>query len=229
MGSLTMSRENDTVPVTICPPGRKSKSIAERAPIIGGPPITTSTTLQWPQKPSLVPPAKGDRRPAHERVEAALREDAQRVVLAQPHRDGNDDARMAFPLGRFCARSWPRDERFASAMHEAGVAYAADVRAVNVARGFHVDGCASDTPGGPKASAEATPAEIADQKAKIYSLERTLARADEELRNIMARCPARMVELCFDHLDPSPNDEDMLKAALYRLAVYYGKWQAKRY
>jgi hypothetical protein len=222
-----MSREEETVPVTVCPPGRRSKSIAERAPIIGGPPISTSTALQWPQKPSLVPPAKGDRRPAHERVEAALRADAMSVVLAQPHRAGSDDARLSFALGRFCARFWSKSPEFANSMHAAGVAYASAIRAVKVARGFHVGGCASDNAGGEKPIEDLSKEGIEAAQAKVYGLERTLARADDLLRDVMPRCPAAMVRLCFDHQDPSPYDESMLKSGLYRLALHFGKWEQK--
>ena len=107
-------------------------------------------------------------------------------------------------------------------MFAAGDAYATEVRKVAVAKGFHVAGCASDAPRAPASTGEATPEEIEAKRAEIYGLERTLARADDELRSAMLRCPKAMVRLCFDHAEPLAHDEDMLKHGLYLLSLHYG-------
>ena len=70
--------------------------------------------------------------------------------------------------------------------------------------------------------------EIADAKANIDGLERTLAKADDLLRGVMGRCPAAMVKLCFDHLEPVSNDGDMLMNGLYRLALHYGHLERRK-
>ena len=128
-------------PVTICPPGKRAGPKAVlRVPVESSIQVITATSLQRPLVASIVPPARNDRRTADERVAAALRADAQSVALAQPHREGSDDPRLAFPLGRFCASTWRNDRSWADRMHAAGVSYSVDVRAVKVARKFHVRG-----------------------------------------------------------------------------------------
>lgn len=207
--------------VTICPPFKKSADLKLRVAADSSIRLTTQTALEAPVKPSLVPPARNDRRTANERVEAALRAEAVSVALAQPHRGGSDDPRLAFALGRFCDRAWPNDSQFADAMHRAGASYAAEVRAVRVARGFHVVGSEREQGRTPN-SDDASPEEIDAMRATIYGLERTLERADDLLRGVMDRCPRAMVRLCFDHEDPSIYDTDVLKHGLYRLALHYG-------
>lgn len=208
--------------VTICPPFKKSADLKLRVAADSSIRLTTQTALEAPVKPSLVPPARNDRRTANERVEAALRAEAVSVALAQPHRGGSDDPRLAFALGRFCDRVWPNDSQFADAMHRAGASYAAEVRAVLVAKGFHVVGCGSENPPPPPPKDNPTRKEIEAMRAVIYGLERTLERADELLRGVMDLCPRAMVRLCFDHEDPSIYDRDVLKRGLYRLALHYG-------
>ena len=216
--------------ITVCPPGKRAgKAAVARRPVVSeGAQIVTATALQWPSAPRLAPPSSGDRRSAQERVEAAERAEAMSVALAQPHRDGSDDPRLAFPLGRFCASVWRNDVAFGNAMHAAGAEYSKEVRAVKVARGEHVVGSESENPL-PYVLQEMAGAEIAAAKALIDGLERTLDKADSLLRGVMPRCPRAMVNLCFDHLEPSPYDASMLSNGIYRLAVHYGKWEKPKY
>ena len=216
--------------ITVCRPGKRAGPKAvSRIAIVSSIPVITATTLESPPMARIAPPAAGDRRPAQERVEAAERADAMRVALQQPHRQGSDDPRLAFPLGCFCASTWRNDLAFGNAMHAAGAEYAREVRAVMIARGFHVVGSEREAGGGHVGLEDATPEEIATAKADIYALERTLEKADSLLRDVMPRCPRAMVRLCFDHDEPSPYDADMLRAGLYRLSLHYGKWEKPRY
>ena len=208
--------------ITVCPPGKRSKHVVERARPESSIPLTTATSLTMPAKASILPPARpGDRRTAQERVEAAQRAEALSVALAQPHRAGSDDPRKAFPLGRFVERTWPRDGAWRDKMHAAGVAYAADVRAFKVARGFHVVGAEREVRK-PEGTDDASLDEIEAQRATIDGLQRALDKANALLRGVMPRLPGVMERLCFDLLDPSPYDEAILASGLYRLAMHYG-------
>ena len=215
--------------ITICPPGKRAgKGAVLRGPVLSDVPLTTATALATPPVARLAPPSSGDRRSAQERVEAAERAEAMSVALAQPHRAGSDDPRLAFPLGRFCASVWRNDLAFGNAMHAAGAEYSKEVRAVKVARGEHVVGSESENPL-PYVLHEMAGAEIAAAKAFIDGLERTLDKADSLLRGVMPRCPRAMVSLCFDHLEPLLYDASMLSNGIYRLAVHYGKWEKPKY
>ena len=230
MTSIPDDALTTAAPVTLCQPGQRSKSIVER--VKGGTvPITTATALQ-PEKVREIVHGQ-----SHERYDASEKARQNEIatletVVNQPHRRGARDPRdprLAFPLGRFCARAWPHDPDFANAMFAAGSAYADDVRELKVAQGFHVPGCESDmafsAPGG---SGEASPEEIENQRAEIDGLRRTVEKADGDLRLIMRRLPSAMVALCFDHAEPLMNDEDMLKHGLYALSLLYRTWERKQ-
>ena len=212
------------IPVTICKPGKRagSKAVARAAVASTMLAVSTATAMQWPSATRLPPPVPGDRRTAQERVEAAERSEARSVALAQPHRSGSDDPRMAFPLWRYCVWTWPSDADHAGQMYSAGVKYADDVRAVCIARGFHVVDSEGDNGGGANSADELSPDEIKAARDNIYALERTLERANELLRSVMPRLPAAMVRLCCDHGIPSIYDADTIKSGLYRLGVHYG-------
>lgn len=214
-------------PITICPPGKRVGTVIR---VVGASPIPliTQTALVSAVKARIAPPANGDRRSAQERVEAAESADAMSVARAQPHRkwaDHPDDARLGFPLGRFCAQLWRNDPTFGNRMHSAGVHYAKDVRAVQVAKGFHVVGSEKENGGAPAGNGELTPEETASLRANIFGLERTLEKANELLRAVIPRCVRAMVHLCYDHDEHSIYDTDMLRQGLYRLSLHYGLWE----
>lgn len=213
--------------VTLCAPGKRA-GMKLREPTPSPIRIITETALVSPPKPSIVPPAAGDRRPAQERVEAAERADAVSVALAQPHRAGSDDPRLAFPLGRFCATAWRNDHDFGRKMHAAGGSYAGDVRSLKVASGFHVIGSERESMAAPNGDDDLSPEEIQAMRANIFGLRMALKRADELLLNVMPRLPRAMVRLCFDHDEPSPYDHEIIRHGLYRLALHYGHLEYSR-
>jgi hypothetical protein len=218
--------------VTLCPTGKRAKDVVARAPVVSSIPVTTSTALSKPKATPEIPTAENDRRPADERKAAAARASAMSVALAQPHRVGEispDDPRLAFPLGRFCAKNWPRDRRFADSMHAAGEHYAGEIRAVKVARGFNVEDCDAGIPHGDGAGGDPTKEQIEEDRAFIQAAELALAGADAELRSVMPRCPSAMVRLCYDYTEPLAHDVDMLKHGLYLLAMRYGVWDRGRH
>ncbi|MDR3464175.1 MAG: hypothetical protein P4L76_17875 [Beijerinckiaceae bacterium] len=153
--------------------------------------------------------------------EAAQRE-IMAVALAQPHRRGSDDPRMATPLGRFVEKTWSHKESLYFSGYRAGGDYARDVHAALVARGFKVDGFEPEKLGLVGLPDDPTPAQIAAQQAQIAQLDRAVARANETLVEVHARLPRAMERLCCTLIDPSPYDEDMLRAGLWRLAGHYG-------
>ena len=144
------------------------------------------------------------------------------VALAQPHRGGSSDPRLATPLGRFVETSWPRMDCLYFACYRAGCDYAQEVSAAKTARGFQVEGC-----GGEQVRQSALPefptfAQIAAQRAVIAELDRVVARANEALAAIHNRLPKAMERLCCTFGEPFPSDVGMLKNGLYRLAGHYG-------
>lgn len=201
-----MNLATDDMQVTMCPQGkrglRRALPVGERvfAPLIQEERLTA---LQ----------------------EERLRKHNLAVALAQPHRGGSEDPRLAFPLGRFCASTWRNDHDFGRRMHAAGASYAVDIRALKVASGFHVTG--SDREGAPPTedqglSPEEEKKKLEAMRANISALRLTLKRADELLLEIIPRLPRAMVRLCFDHDEPSIYDRDIIRNGLYRLALHYG-------
>lgn len=216
--------------VVRCPPGKRAGAkprVRPDSPIA----FITDTALMFPAKQSSVPTALNDRRTADERIEAAERAEAQSVALRQPHRVGSDspsDPRLAFPLGRLCAALWRNDARFGNKMYGAGVLYAAEVRAVRIAAGFHVIGperekkmAAEDIDNLPPEERGRVIKEMQDNRS---ALEKTLEKADQVLIDVMPRCPRAMVRICFDHEEPSIYDTDVLRHGLYKLSLHYGLW-----
>jgi len=144
------------------------------------------------------------------------------VALAQPHRRGRDDPRLSTPLGRFVDRTWgPREPLYFSG-YRAGCDYARDVNSALVAHGFCVDGFEPDQFRLSVLGAEPTAEQIAGQQAEIARLDRCVADANETLAELHFRLPRAMERLCCSLVDPSPYDEDMLRAGLWRLAGHYG-------
>lgn len=197
------------------------------------PPQITLSKRAAQLSPHLAKKAADGRLPLAERMMAAESAEAMAVALAQPHRAGSDDPWLAFPLGRFCRRTWVGDDRRTSELRNAcfgaGNDYATEIRIAKIARGEHVEGVYSesrcvnsaDLPDDPKVRA----ALIAAAKAAIEAADGKVRRANECLLAIMPRLPRAMERLCCasDPLDePSPYDEGMLRAGLWRLAGHYG-------
>ena len=220
--------EGQPVEVTICPPGRRSKEIVYRAPAsTDGPPVSTATALRWPEKPSLVPPARNDRRTAQERVEAALREEALSVARSQPHRASahdTDDHVLESALGRFCLKAWPPrpsplDGRDLNASHrsqmiEAGNRYGEIVHQHRVLIGIG---------GGSRGSSEGMSVALTDEQIMVNCHAAQIKRddADAVLRRVHARAVSRMMSLCVDEMDPTPYQESLAKHCLWALAVHF--------
>jgi hypothetical protein len=154
--------------------------------------------------------------------EAATQREIMAVALAQPHRHGSDDPRLATPLGRFVERTWMRGENLYFSGYRAGGDYARDVNSALVAHGFRVEGFEPDQLRMSAPSGGATPAQIAAQQAQIAQLDQCVARANEVLVELHQRLPRAMEKLCCSLNDPSPYAEDMLRAGLWRLAGHYG-------
>jgi hypothetical protein len=154
--------------------------------------------------------------------EEAERREIMSVALAQPHRAGSSDPRLATPLGRFVENSWPRTDRLYFACYRAGCDYAKDVSAAKTARGFTVEGCGGEQTRQSLISDFPTFAQIAAQRAVIAELDRVVARANETLIEVHARLPRAMERLCCTFGEPFPSDIGMLKNGLYRLAGHYG-------
>ena len=217
--------------VSRLPFGQRSKSVVARAPVVSTLNVTTKTALS-PKETRVISIGA-----SHARYDASAKAEQTEkatlaTVIAQPHRrDAEDprDPRLAFPLGRFCEKAWPRDQRFRDAVHAAGSSYADEVRATKIARGFHVEGGDSDSLLGGGDGGDPTAEQIEADRAEIQAAERTLANANGELRGVMMRCPAAMVRLCCDHTEPLANDVDMLKHGLFALATHYGHWRRAGY
>jgi hypothetical protein len=157
--------------------------------------------------------------------EAAEQREIMAVALAQPHRrdaEYPNDERLEGPLGRFVAKIWDRKDELYSACFRAGCDYRKDVNSARVAHGFVVEGFEPAKLGLPISLDYPTPAQIAAQQAVIAELDRVVARANETLVEVHYRLPRAMERLCCTLLDPSPYDEDMLRAGLWRLAGHYG-------
>lgn len=174
----------------------------------------------------LMPPARARMTPADERAQAEI----MKVALAQPHRRDEEDPRstwLATPLGRFCLRTWRRDEKMSDTCFYAGNDYAKGVRAYLVACGHNVPGVGSRQPDAPEIDLDDL---SPDERAKVIAAANLVKeaakaivdRANEVLIDIMPRLPRAMERLCCTLDEPFPNDGDMLKNGLYRLALHYG-------
>jgi hypothetical protein len=183
--------------------------------------ITTRTSLRWDSTPPGAPPAKGDRRPLQERLDAAERIETLSVVLTQPHRrsagvlDGqevsSDDRRLGEPLFRFCMA-----HGLAEACYRAGEDYDRILRRAKIAKGFlGVEMMIGDG----ERSATLTEAQIEALREAAVMAER---RVNALLIAVMPRAPRVLERLCFDRLEPSPYDVDLIRNGLFVLAREFG-------
>jgi len=177
--------------------------------------ITTATSLRFPEPPHSVPPAKGDRRPVQDRIEAAEREANIAQARLQPHRQGSDDPRLSTPLGRFCASPHGSLPRLGDHCYQAGERYAEIVRDARNAQGFHVDGWSPSD----NAAFSLTPAQMSARKDLAIIRRRY---ADNILKAVISRLPWAMERLCYHQLEPSPYDEGAIINGLVALAVEWG-------
>ena len=172
--------------------------------------ITTATSLCWPKAEKSAPPAKGDRRPLQERIEAAERASNIAQIAAQPHRQGSDDPRLCDPLGRFCAAQLLGDH-----CRQAGVRYREVIEDDKIARGFTVNGWAPSDRG----YAGLTDEQI--QARKELAIRRR-AEADAILRGVMWRLPWVMERLVYEEQEPSPYDHGIIRHGLIALSDAWG-------
>ena len=229
LGADTMSVEGETfegLPVTICPPGRKSKTIVYREPILNGPPVSTATILKWPDTPVEPRLPKIVARSAAEAdhlINEALRARAIATALAQPHRVGNDDKMLVDPLGVFCYRQWPRrigdsgrdlnaDHR--GDMYRAGQRYAQIVHQHRVLMGLGSGG-RTDAEG---LSESMTEAEFIDELAKARALREN---AEAVIREIGPGALSAINRVAVEENPPTPYQEGVLKHTLWKLAVHF--------
>lgn len=168
-------------------------------------PITTATALKWSFPSRAVPPAKGDRRPVQERIEAQERAETLSVALMQPHRAGNDDPKLSTPLGRFCIVQRLRGE-----LYQAGDQYAEVLRQAKAARGFSV-------PYSPRGEGATGLTEGQLQAMRDAAIIRE-ANCNAILIAIHARAARVLEALCYDQREISVHDEALAAHGLLMLA-----------
>lgn len=210
-----MMSGDDGVPVTVIEPGKRGLRRATRAP------ATFAAVDDSPERPVFV--TENDPY-AMDAIAAAQRAEAQSVALQQPHRREfayPGSPWLASPLGRFCKRAWPGDHDLREACYRSGSDYARDVRAARVARGFFVDGVGTEARG-VVPNDEPTLDGVRSAKAAIEAADAKVAEANAVLRGVMPRAPRAVEALCCGSDEPSPYDEGILKAGLWRLATHYG-------
>ena len=154
--------------------------------------------------------ATDPRRLLDERVAAAMSAEAMEVALSNPIRQGDAGKRAGDALDAYCKRLRLRPE-----CYRAGCDYDQQVRAEKTARGFVVEGTSPPPDGIPILSE-------AEAQAKREAAIMALGVSDGILILVHARCPRRMVLLCFDRLPPSLYDEGILTNGLLSLSRHYG-------
>jgi hypothetical protein len=152
------------------------------------------------------------------------------VVRSQPHRrefTDNDDPMLSTPLGRFCKKTWPNDPDYRSICYNAGNDYAMQVRDEKAARGFYVENLERS---GTSAGGDFDEEDVRAAKGRVDAAQRLLQDSRAALMSMGVGTRAQhAVErlVCNDaesDLYPAVrmNDEGLLQAALYRLALHYG-------
>lgn len=144
-----------------------------------------------------------DEERARERAEALS------VALAQPHRRGNDNPRLATPLGRFCANHKPRP--LGDHCYQAGERYREIIEDAKIAQGFTVHGWA------PSDGGYQTMTQAQVEARKELALQR-LREADQILKAIISRLPRALEKLAYDEIEPSPYDHGIIANGLINLA-----------
>lgn len=197
MGLLAMPIDKPTQPAAL---------IWDRPADHTGIRLTAATALAATPISKAIPPAKGDRRPLQERIEAAERAETLSVALGHPHRNGSDDPRLATPLGRFCAH-----QKLGDHCRQAGEQYREIVEDDKIARGFQVHGWAPSDRG----YVGMTLAQIEARKELAIKRRR---EADAILRAVIPRLAWAMERLVYEEQEPSPYDRDIITHGLINLA-----------
>lgn len=143
------------------------------------------------------------------------REEAQKVVLEQPHRRGNPSVKAGDPLAEFCDSHWPNDMRFANKMYAAGRMYDQIIGDSRLARGLPRLGQTA----GNGAERGLTEEQIQAERELAV---RKRDEADGILINIDLRAKNVMEDICYWQREPGPYDESRLVQGLYRLADWLG-------
>jgi len=150
------------------------------------------------------------------------------AVVAQPHRRGSYDPKRESALGRFCDdfKPFPLGDH----CYRAGVRYAEIIGEAKTAQGFPVPGyeppergyweqCAK--PNCDKRDPRSSVCLCSAQARKELALMR-LRDADAILAAIFPGLPWQMYRLCFNSLDPAPQESDPLRRGLTALSDAWG-------
>lgn len=192
-------------------------------PDAGGIRMVSKTALASLPHRAAPPRASDDRRTEQERADAWERTEALSVVLAQPHRLGDRNVKLAESLGRFC-----QSQRLGDHCLGAGEDYARIVREARSAQGLPVAGLTPDDAAGQSfCEGLCTLSQCALFSARCPRARKELAlmrlqTSNEVLIKIMPRLPLQMERLVVDKMDPSPRDGGVLVHGLVALSRLYG-------
>jgi hypothetical protein len=186
-------------------------------------------TFSIPGSSPLAKAAEADRKRREEE-----RAEVMSVALRQPHRGGShnepgsDDPKLSTALGRFCANFKPRP--LGSHCYRAGSKYGEIIGEARTAQGFSVPGWepgdrgyweTCSKPNCDKRDPRSPICLCAAQARKELALMR-LKEANALLTSIIAGMPWQMCRLCFDSIDPSPQEYAWLQKGLVKLSDEWG-------
>lgn len=201
--------------VTLCPTGRRSKNIVERAPTPSPIKTTTATALS-PKKPREIVYGM-----SHTRFDASKEAEETEVAtlavaMAQPHRRDAADPRsdrLGTALGRFCARPVHQGRPLADHLYLAGSLFCEVTRAYKMA----IDIMVPDRGIGNGDNFDE------DQAAARAALAVDRRKACEDvLTGIMPlRAIRAMDNLTYEDREPAPRDESLLVHCLVALAKHF--------
>ena len=138
------------------------------------------------------------------------------VALAQPHRRqyGRDEM-AATALGRFCIKSFPKDEGTRRGRYHAGLMYAETLDNERVAQGFapRLFGLSAD---GPISNLTFEQLKARKDLAIIK-----LQNANGVLRDVSHKAIRIMGQLCYEDREIGASDEAQAIGALYKLALHF--------
>ncbi len=179
-------------------------AILEKGDVLIGDFVLSKRAALLSPKYALI--ANDHRKGLSERVEAAKHAETLAVALANPDRRGDPGKRAGDALAVFCVGL--RRE-----CYDAGEQYGRKARADKSARGFHV---VDQAPGEGEILTEE------EIEAKHQAAIMSFRESNGVLSAIHPRLPKRMELLCYDRLEPSIYDEDMLRNGLFNLVRHYG-------
>lgn len=189
--------------------------------------LTTKTALRISQSPPIALESPTERMTREQRQEAVERAEALSVVLAQPHRQGNRDTRLAEPLGRFCAGHRPKP--LGDHCRLAGERYEEIIREARAAQGFIVPDTAKglsdrgllQCEGNCALSYCAANAEDCPRVRRELAVQR-LKESNAVLSLTLRRLPAVIEYLVYYKQDPAETDRQYIVDGLVALADLYG-------